>query len=135
MKVLKLVVLLAASVAVALAAPASAGKKLEKLDKDSERGKDVGFVLSGSSTPLKKFVLKVSSKPRGVVVDAGGQISCTRNGTTSKGKQIIKSKKAPYKINIKPSVRKNRSCSMSVALNIDPQPKPVKITGKLFKKK
>lgn len=114
--------------------PAVAGKGKTLLDKDSERAKDVGFVLSGSATPTNKFLLKVTSKPRGVKVAVGGQISCTRNGRTSKSDQISKTRRAPFGVKIPPSVRNNRSCSMAVALNTDRFNRTVKVTGKLFHK-
>jgi hypothetical protein len=98
--------MLAAIAALAVAtAPALAGKLGQKLDQESEKSKDIGIRVSASSTPAKKFTLKVNMN-RKVDINVFINTSCTKpDGKTSVNKQLNFSQRGSFKkaFNAKPA--------------------------------
>ena len=116
-------------------APALAGKLGQKLDQESEKSKDIGIQVSGSSTPAKKFTLKVNMS-RKVDIDVSINTSCRKpDGKTSVNKQLNFSRRGSFKKAFKARPAKNASCSTRAVLNTDVLPKRVKVTAKLFHKR
>ncbi len=122
--------------AITLAAPAFAGKRFQKLDKESETGRGhIGFGLGGTKSPTNSFLIKVNTKPKGVSVNYTGQILCApKNGSVAKTAPATVTRKAPFRFRVKPTIKRNRFCDLSGNINVQAQTRTT-VTGKVLHKR
>lgn len=115
---------------------AGAGKKLEKLD--DERATDTDFAglsFGGTKSPAKKFKVLVTSKPRVSITTAGRMLCAPRRGNTAKTAEVARTRRTPYSFKVKPTIKRNRFCDLTMTLSSEALSERTTIRGRVFHKR